>query len=152
MTTRIMTCPVCGLDLEILPTADDVACPSCGHGHWYRVERVGDVEIVHLKGEGLITEQNIMRVLERVRTLINDRGWDRILLNFEGVTYVSSTILAHLVNLARMSSQHHAHLKLCGLRPDVQDIFRITRLEAYFDMYSTQDEAISAFISGHLCQ
>jgi anti-anti-sigma factor len=67
------------------------------------------------------------------------------LLNFEGVNYLSSTILARLINLARFAQEHRAKLKLCGLRPDIEDIFRITRLEGFFEMYPSQEGAIGAF-------
>lgn len=151
MTARTTACPACGLDLDVASAslmADDVVCPACGHGLWYRVEPIGDVHVVHLKGQGIVTEQNVMRVLERVRNLMNERSWDRVLLNFEGVTYVSSTVLARLINLERLSIDHRAQLKLCGLRPEVQDIFRITHLESSFEMHPDQAEALGAFLRG----
>lgn len=150
MSTRIIACPACGLELgdgaeSAASTPDNVVCPACGHGNWYRVQLIDGVQVVHLQGRGIVTEQNVMRVLERVRDLVHARGCDRLLLDFEGVNYLSSTILARLINLARFADDHHARLKLCGLRPDVEDIFRITRLEGFFEMHPSQDGALAAF-------
>ena len=92
-----------------------------------------------------MTEQNVMRVLERVRALIGERGCDRVLIDFQGVNYLSSTILGRLINLARMAHASDARLKLCNIQPDVQDVFRLTRLESFFAMHASQAEAIEAF-------
>ncbi len=149
MSTQTIACPACGLDLGVAQSVqgfDDDVCPACGHGHWFWIEPIGDVQVVHLKGRGIVTEQNVMRVLERMRSLIHDRGYERILLDFEGVTYLSSTILARLINLARFAAEHRSQLKLGGVRPDVQDIFRIARLESFFDVYPTQEKALGGFL------
>jgi len=153
MTTGPIACPACGLDLGHEPAApagprddDEVtACPACGHGQFFRVEPAGDVCVVHLKGRGIVTEQNVMRVLERVRHLVDGRGCGRVLLDFDGVTHLSSTILGRMINLAQHARTLGAHLKLCNLRPDVRDIFRITRLEDFFEMHPGRPEAIAAF-------
>jgi anti-anti-sigma factor len=150
MSMQAIACPACGLEVGVWsdsnePAAGELICPGCGHGNWYRVEPVGNVQIVHLQGRGIVTEQNVMRVLERVRELIGNHKCSHVLLNFEGVNYLSSTILARLINLARFALDQNAKLKLCGLRPDVEDIFRITRLEGFFEMYPSQEAAIGAF-------
>ncbi len=149
MTTRIVACPGCGLDLgstlEIAWSSSDT-CPACGHGQTFLVETISDVHVVHLKARGLVTEQNVMRTLERVRFLIDERHLDRVLVDFEGVTYLSSTVLARLINLARQAKEHRAQLKLCSVRPDVRDIFRITRLEGHFDVHDSTPSALQAFL------
>ena len=146
MATGPTSCPSCGIDLEPGPgggVADD--CPGCGEGRLFRVVAEGGVKVLYLRARGLVTEQNVMRGLEGVRRLIADRGSDRVLVDFQGVTYLSSTILARLINLARLARDAGADLKLSGIRPDVQDVFRIARLEGFFAMYPDRDTALAAY-------
>jgi anti-anti-sigma factor len=151
MLTRASRCPACGTDLIVETESkprypdDELNCQACGHGMFFRVEAAGDVNVVHLRGRGIVTEQNVMRVLERVRDLISAHGRDRLLLDFDGVNYLSSTILGRLINLAHHARDEHNHLKLCNLRPDIQDVFRITRLEGFFEMYPSQAAALASY-------
>ncbi len=152
MTTEIRACPSCGIDLNSDVDNDPALvgetgplCRACGQGMFFRVELAGPVRVMHLQGQGLVTEQNVMRGLERVRYLISDPDCNRILIDFRGVNYLSSTILARLINLAKLAKESNATLKLSRIIPDVQDIFRIARLEGFFERYPDIESALSAF-------
>ena len=152
MSMDVSVCPACGVDLAAPSSSPAIGldteapiCRSCGHGLWFRVAAEDGLLLVELTGIGLVTEQNIMRCLARVRELMDDPAHKRVLLDFEGVIYLSSTILGRLIALARFAEEIHVHLKLCNLRPDIQDIFRITRLERFFDRHPSRIAAVLSF-------
>jgi anti-anti-sigma factor len=49
-------------------------------------------------------------------------------LDFSAVTYLSSSGFRPLLSLNRQVRQRHGRFILCGLRPEVQETFAVTRL------------------------
>jgi anti-anti-sigma factor len=49
-------------------------------------------------------------------------------LDFSGVTYMASTGFRPLLSLNRVVRQREGRLILCGLNPDVAEVFAVTRL------------------------
>jgi anti-anti-sigma factor len=76
---------------------------------------------------------------------IEAEGWepDAILLDFSGVSYINSTGIALIVNLLARSRRAQRKLMICGLSPHFQEIFRITRLSDFMEMYANEAEALS---------
>ena len=71
----------------------------------------------------------------------------RLLVNLSGVTFVDSTALATLVQGMKRARQHGGDLHLCCLQQPVRIIFELTRLDRAFDIYPSEDEAVTAFDS-----
>jgi anti-sigma B factor antagonist len=74
-----------------------------------------------------------------------EKSEGRILLDFRGVKFISSLLLAKLINFKKHCRSSHTDLKLCGVTPQVMEVIRMTRLDALFDIYSSEKEALAAF-------
>ena len=74
--------------------------------------------------------------------LIGEEGHSRLVVNFAGVHYVSSDILAVLAALEREVERMRGRITLCGLDPLLQDMVRITHLDRVFDIGSDEAEAL----------
>ena len=68
-----------------------------------------------------------------------------LLLNFSRVEFLSSAALNKLILLDRSVKKHGGRLKLCSLRPEIQEVFVITRLNQMFDIYDEEADALRAF-------
>lgn len=62
-----------------------------------------------------------------------------IVLNFSGVSYINSTGIALIVGLMAQARKVHRTLAVYGLNDHYQEIFQITRLADFIQIY--QDEA-----------
>ena len=69
----------------------------------------------------------------------------QIVLNFRAVKNVDSGGLGALVGLVISARILGGDVKLCDLSSHVQSIFQITRLRTVIDVFTSQQEAISAF-------
>lgn len=67
----------------------------------------------------------------------------RILLNFGGVGYINSTGIALIVGLLARARKAKRSLAICGLSDHYQEIFRITRLADFMQMYADETEALT---------
>lgn len=138
--TRPDRCPVCGLVATPREGAGE-ACPRCGHLLWFASHRVGDVTVIHL----LDTRVAVMELLELLDNAVTEGALDRIVLNFGSIQQVSSAALGKLIKLRGEAGSVRGRLRLCGLHPDLRQVFRITRLDRIFDLHDTEDQALAAF-------
>ena len=69
----------------------------------------------------------------------------QIVLNFRAVKNVDSGGLGALVGLVTSARILGGDVKLCDLSSHVQSIFQITRLRTVIDVFTSQQEALSAF-------
>ena len=76
-------------------------------------------------------------------------GWvegpaSRYVLDFSGVTFLSSAALRVLLTMAKRTSRSGKTILLAGLSPEVQEIFDIANFTAVFKILPTVDEAVAA--------
>jgi anti-sigma B factor antagonist len=109
------------------------------------VETVEGITIASFTDEMLISEEVIWEVDEQLMSLVDGPSPEKLLLNFREVRVMSSTMLAILLKLARKIHGAEGELKLCGLSPDLLEIFRISRFDRLFEIHDQEWTALDAF-------
>jgi anti-sigma B factor antagonist len=109
------------------------------------VSEVGDVTVVRFVDRRILDIANIEEMGTELFGLIEDEHRKSLLLNFAGVEFLSSAALNKLLILEKKLSRMGGKLKLCNLRPEIQEVFVITRLHEVFDIREGQREALEAF-------
>ena len=71
------------------------------------------------------------------------RNPDAILLNFSAVDYINSTGIALIVSLLARARKAQRRLLACGLSEHYVEIFHITRLADYMDVYPDEATALA---------
>ncbi len=69
-----------------------------------------------------------------------------ILLNFNGVNYINSTGIALIVGLLARARKAKRKLVVAGLSPHYQEIFQLTRLSDFMQIYPDQASALAAAV------
>jgi anti-anti-sigma factor len=69
-----------------------------------------------------------------------------ILLNFGGVSYINSTGIALIVGLMAQARVSKRRLGVFGLSNHYMEIFQITRLVDYMDVFPDQESALTGVI------
>jgi len=67
----------------------------------------------------------------------------QIVLNFQKVVYMNSTGLALIVGLLARARKNHRKLAVYGLSEHYQEIFRITRLSDFMQLYDDEPAALA---------
>ena len=109
------------------------------------VEPRGDFSVVQFLEKNILDELSIKELGDELFELIDTHQKNRLLLNFENVAYLSSAALGKLITLNKKVRAAQGELRLCSIRPDIAEVFRITKLDKLFDIYGTEDEAAAAF-------
>jgi anti-sigma B factor antagonist len=70
-------------------------------------------------------------------------GTEKLVVHLEDVGYMDSSGLATLVEAMRLSKSSQTTLVLCAMKPKVLAIFEIARLNAFFTIVDSIDDAIA---------
>ena len=64
---------------------------------------------------------------------------------FSDVEFLSSAALGKLITLDKKVKMAGGKLKLSNIRPEIYEVFAITRLNKLFTIYDDEGEAVAAF-------
>ena len=110
------------------------------------VNEVDGVAIVDFVNADIVYASDVVQEIgDELRSLVSQHGYTNLLLNFETVQYISSTMLAYLTRLQKDIDGIRGHLKLVGLGPTLKDIFRIGHFDRIFAIYDDEVAAKQAF-------
>lgn len=109
------------------------------------VNQVGDVTVVHFRDQKIIEDLGIQELGQELFTLVEVENRKKLVLNFCSVDFLSSAALGKLITLEKKLKNRGGTLKLCGIRPEIYEVFAITRLNRLFDIKQEEADAIAAF-------
>jgi anti-sigma B factor antagonist len=109
------------------------------------VSEVGDVTVVRFVDRKILDEANIQKLGEELFHLVEAEGRKSILLNFTAVDFLSSAALGKLITMDKKVKAHGGKLKLCNIRPEIYEVFEITKLNKVFDIKDEEAQALAAF-------
>jgi anti-anti-sigma factor len=81
-------------------------------------------------------------VADELFDLIESKGFTKLVLNLSNAYFVSSTMLAHLVKLHRRVQEIKGKLRLCCLRPVIQDAFQVSNFDKIFELFPDEASAL----------
>jgi anti-anti-sigma factor len=77
--------------------------------------------------------------------LVENQGKTRIVVDLGDVWALSSHALGILANFQNKVRAAGGALKLCGVNPNLAQLFRLTKFDQIFEIHGTRDEAVRAF-------
>lgn len=114
-----------------------------------RLRDADDVAVVRFVDSGLMYATDLIEEIgAELKSVLADLGRGKILLDFEDVQYVASSMLGQLVQLERAVQAAKGQLKICGLGPVLSDTFRIGRFDRIFDIHPDEGSALKSFRKG----
>ena len=106
------------------------------------IEEVGGVTVATFVDKKILDEGNIQVIGNQLFSLVEDDGRDKIVLDFSNVEYLSSAALGKLITMDKKVKSAKGKLRLCAVRPDIYEVFAITKLNKLFDMRDTREQAL----------
>jgi anti-sigma B factor antagonist len=105
---------------------------------------VGDVIILDLDGR-LVVEDGVTPFIDRMNALVR-HGRKKILLNFEGVTYLDSSGVGAVVWKYVTARKQDASVKLLNLTRRSHNVLMITKLLTVLETFDSEQQAIDSFV------
>jgi anti-sigma B factor antagonist len=117
-----------------------------GHSR-LRLQVIEPVAIVRFTASEILVGDTVaLELIGQLEDLVKAKGHARLLLNFEGVRYLSSEMLAALAGFGEEMDRRGGRVQFCGLDPLMRDLLRITHLDRLFDICVDEAEALGLLI------
>jgi anti-anti-sigma factor len=115
--------------------------------------RVGDIIILDLKGRLILGEgirlgpRSNLRLIEAISELAK-KGHRKILLNLVSVSHLDSSGVGQLLDALQLARGQEVALKLVNPIGQVNEILKLTKLDAVFEVKEHETAAIESFQRG----
>jgi anti-sigma B factor antagonist len=109
------------------------------------IDQVGDVTVVRFRDHKIVEDVNIQQLGQEMFRLVETDHHDKLLLDFSSVGFLSSAALGKLITLDKKMKAHGGKLKLSNIRPEIYEVFAITKLNRLFDIRDDEADALAAF-------
>jgi anti-sigma B factor antagonist len=106
------------------------------------------VVVAHIAKRSLSEEDNIEQLGQELSMLVDQFKCRRLVVNLEIVTLITSAALGKFIALHRNLHRREGRLVLCGAAGMVQDALNSTKLNEYFTVTATTDEAVALLSDG----
>ena len=74
-----------------------------------------------------------------------DTGQSQFLIDMDKVGYIDSSGIGALISILSKLKNMGGSLKLCNVAGSVIKVFKLTRLDAFFTIFDSRDEALESF-------
>ena len=103
------------------------------------------VRIVEFTDSKILDEANIEQIGDRLFEVINAGSKPKVLLDFANVDHLSSAALGKLLQARERIHEVNGQLRLCDIKPQIFEVFTITKLDKLFRVYPTRSDAMESF-------
>ncbi len=104
-----------------------------------------NVLIVYFNDARILDATEIDQVKRDLVGLIAKAEDGKMLLNFQDVRFMSSSMLGALVTVSKKCKAAEVKLKLSNIAADLKEIFTMTRLDKLFEFHDDETDALAAF-------
>ena len=109
-----------------------------------KINESNKVTIVTFNDSKIIDEAEIQEFGQELYDLVEREGRKKIILNFGNVEFLSSAALGKLIGFDKRCKQHGAELILSNIRPEIYEVFAITKLTKLFIIKDDEADALAA--------
>ncbi len=95
------------------------------------------VKIVEFTDRQILEEMSITEIGTELYGLVDGVHGVKILASFKNVEHLSSAALGILITLNKKVGEQEGTLKLSDITPQIYEVFKITRLNKLFEMYTS---------------
>lgn len=105
-----------------------------------------DVVVVTFQEAKILDETQIERIGREFKGLTLQASADhKLLLNFERVKFMSSSMIGQIMLLAKMCKKDKVNLRLCSICPNIMEVFKLMGLQKVLQIHKTEEDALKAF-------
>jgi anti-sigma B factor antagonist len=110
-----------------------------------RLSEVGDVTVVQFVDRKILDERNIQELGQELFDLVEQDKRTKLVLNFAAVEFLSSAALGKLITLLKKCKTNGSVLRFSNIRPEIYEVFAITKLNRLFDIREDEADALAAY-------
>jgi len=102
-----------------------------------------DVLIGQFTSQKIFDDKLIAKIRRELLELA-DRAEGKMLLDFQGVTFMSSSMIGSIV-LLNKKCRGRTEIRMCNISPSIMEVFEITRLDKVLNICGSVEQALNDF-------
>jgi anti-sigma B factor antagonist len=107
------------------------------------VDTRGDYTIIGFRDVDILDQINIHEMGAEMYAVVENSPGIKLIVDFDKVQFLSSSALGKLITLKRKVEEASGTLKMCRIKPEILEVFRITKLDTIFDIYPSLEKAMA---------
>ncbi|MBU4272306.1 MAG: type I polyketide synthase [Planctomycetes bacterium] len=107
-------------------------------------ELKGEVRLLAIDAVRLVDVETIDQCYREIAAVLDKSEESHVLLDFGRVGFMSSMALGMLIRVSKRCKEYKVSLKLCGIAPEIHQVFKITGMDKIFDIHADAASAIAA--------
>lgn len=109
-----------------------------------KTEKINNVIVVKFNNVDRFNALIVEPVKDQLKSFFNKPD-TRLALNLEGVKFIDSSGFGVFLSVMKTANSNHGQFKICNIRSEVMELFKLLQLHNVFDLYDSQDECVSSF-------
>ncbi len=109
------------------------------------VSAVGDLALVRFLDRKIVDPTNIEEVGDELFQLVEKDKFKNVILNFDAVEFLGSAMLNKLIMMDKKVKAAAGKLRLCSLKPEIMEVFTITKLNRVFVIKKNEGDGLKEF-------
>jgi anti-sigma B factor antagonist len=105
----------------------------------------GDIHMVAFKDSKILDDTTLDEIKREINTLLGQAVGPDVLLDFSNVEFMSSAMLGLLGQVHRKIAAGKGRLRMCGIRPEIMQVFKLTSLDKLFSIHKDAPAALATF-------
>ena len=101
---------------------------------------------IYLLDARVLEESQLDELYKEIMAEIEKTTEDRVILDFQKVKFMSSSMLGKLVAIHKKCKEFKVKLKFTAIDKEILQVFKITKLDKLFDIVSDEAAARKAFL------
>ena len=106
------------------------------------ISRVWGSTVVTFQERSILDGRVVDAIATELYDLVDGQAERRIALDFKSVEYMSSLMLSVLVTMHRSAARIKGRVVLCGLRPELVKLLKLSNLDKLMTVVKTEEEAL----------
>jgi anti-anti-sigma factor len=109
------------------------------------IQAMGEVTVVYFTDGKILDAARIDQLGKELQDAVPQAVHKKLLLNFRGVSFMSSAMISKLVLMNKAAKGAGVDLKFCEISDNLMEVFKLTKLNKVFDIYKTEEKGVAAF-------
>lgn len=112
-----------------------------------QVTEESNVTVATFLEAAMLDETIIQQLGGELEKAVKGKEKINLVIDLSNVDYVSSAVLGRLVKIFKMVKELKGKMKLAGVKNNILQVFKITKLDKMFEIHPTRDKAVKSFRS-----
>ena len=113
----------------------------------FAVQQVGQAVAIQVN-RAMISPDALEGFGQTLDSLIATSEEPRIIVDLAGVEFLPTAMLGHLIAASTKLRRKDCRLRLVGVNEHIKGVLHVTKVRENFDIFETQDDAVTSFGKG----